>query len=243
MKIAGSSRKDGMTLYGPHYKVNVTVKEPDAEPVIEVKEHKSGVGVTKTTGIPLLRGIASLILNNTPIAVAMGLELLTEIQEARGKKHRLLNLANAALSAYLLYRIAGNVSELRKFHGAEHKVIGAQDQGLPNDLEHVKEVSRVSDRCGTNFIGFYLPAQCLCALLPVKSQTVKALLGMGLAYEGFKLDRAKYGRYVNLFYKLGGKAQEYITTAEPEEKHLTAAIAGMDALLKAEAQFSEQENA
>ena len=71
-------------------------------------------------------------------------------------------------------------------------------------------------------------------MLPIRSETVKTLLGMGLAYEAFKLDREKYGKYVGPFYKLGGLAQKYLTTAEPEEAHLKAAIAAMDALLEAE---------
>ena len=234
MKIAGSSRKDGMTLYGPHYKVNVTVPEPGADPVVEVKKHHAGETVSKTKGIPVLRGMTSLILNNGIMAIVLGMQLLIEVQEARGKKHTLLSLASVGLSGYMAYSIAGNVQELRKFHGAEHKVIGNQDLGQPNDLKHVREASRISDRCGTNFIGFYIPAQLISALLPIRSETVKTLHGMGLAYEAFKLDREKYGKYVGPFYKLGGLAQKYLTTAEPEEAHLKAAIAAMDALLEAE---------
>lgn len=234
MKIAGSSRKDGMTLYGPHYKVNVTVPEPGADPVIEVKKHHGGETVSKTKEIPVLRGMTSLLLNNGVMAAVLGMQALIEIQEARGKKHTLLSLASLGLSGYLVYSIAGNVNELRKFHGAEHKVIGTQDQGLPNDLEHVRMTSRISDRCGTNFIGFYVPAQLISALIPIPSETVKALIGMGLAYEAFKLDREKYGKYVAPFYKLGALAQKHLTTAEPDEAHLKAGMAAMDALLEVE---------
>ena len=239
MKIAGSSRKDGMTLYGPHYKVSVTVPKPGDEPIVEVKEHKSGEAVTQTRNVPVLRGITSLVLNNGPIAGALALDLLTEIQMARGKKPVVLPLLSTALSGFMIYRIFGNVSRLRRFHGAEHKVIGTQDLGLPNDLEHVKETSRISDRCGTNFVGFYVPAQMVTALLPLPSETLKAVLAMGLAYEGFKLDRKKYGKYVEPFYRLGAKAQKYATTAEPEKEEMDAAIAAMQALLKAEKEWQE----
>ena len=234
MKIAGSSRKDGMTLYGPHYKVNVTVPEPGAEPVIEVKKHHGGETVSKTKEIPVLRGMTSLLLNNGVMAAVLGMQALIEIQEARGKKHTLLSLASLGLSGYLVYSIAGNVNELRKFHGAEHKVIGTQDQGLPNDLEHVRMTSRISDRCGTNFVGFYVPAQLITSLLPLPSETLKAVISMGLAYEGFKLDRKKYGRFVQPFYSLGSLAQKYVTTAEPDEEQLKAAVLAMNALLEAE---------
>lgn len=240
MKVAGSSRKDGMTLYGPHYKVNVTVPEPGAEPVVEVKEHKSGEAVTRTKEIPILRGMASLILNNGPIAAALGLQLLAEVQEARGKKHGLLTLAEIALTGFIFYRTAGDIKTLRKFHGAEHMVIGAQEQGLPNEIDRVRTVSRVNDRCGTNFVGFYLPASVLASLLPLPSETLKAVAAMGIAYEGFKLDRKKYGKYVEPFYKIGSLAQEHITTAEPDQEQLEAAILAMEALLKAEKGVSSQ---
>ena len=240
MKIAGSSRKDGMMLYGPHYKVKVTVPQPGDEPVIEVKEHPAGEAVAKSGQIPVVRGIASIMLNNLPITAGLGIELLTEVQTARGKKPVLLPLLGTALSGYYVYKIAGNVGRLRRFHGAEHKVIAAPEAGVPLDLVHVQETSRISDRCGTNFAGFYLPAQLLTALLPIPSETLKAVLAMGAAYEGFKLDREKYAKYVAPFYKLGAKAQEYITTAEPEKEEMEAAIAGMKALVQAEELYEKE---
>ena len=94
--------------------------------------------------------------------------------------------------------------------------------------------SRISDRCGTNFVGFYVPAQLITSLLPLPSETLKAVISMGLAYEGFKLDRKKYGRFVQPFYSLGSLAQKYVTTAEPDEEQLKAAVLAMNALLEAE---------
>ena len=233
MKIAGSSRKDGMTLYGPHYKAVVTVK--DGVPEVKVTKRVTDDIGGKTKEIPMLRGVVSLLGNNGPLLGALGLEGVGELREAKGKSRTAVDLLSVGLTGYLLYKIAGNVGELRKFHGAEHKVIGAQDQGLPNDIEHVKTVSRVSPRCGTNFVGFYLPAQMITALLPGKSTLLKSILAMALAYEGFRLDREKYKKYVGPFYKLGALSQQYLTTAEPEETQLNAAILAMDALLKAEA--------
>ena len=69
---------------------------------------------------------------------------------------------------------------------------------------------------------------------------IKSVLAMALAYEGFRLDREKYKKYVGPFYKLGSLSQQYLTTAEPEEVQLNAAIMAMDALLKAEAGETEE---
>ena len=238
MKIAGSSRKDGMTLYGPHYKAEVTVK--DGTPEVKVTKRATNDIAGKTKEIPLVRGLVSLLGNNGPMLGALGLEAVGELREAKGKSRAAVDLISIGLTGYLFYKIAGNVGDLRKFHGAEHMVIGAHEQGLPNDAEHVKTVSRVSPRCGTNFVGFYLPAQLVTAILPGKSTMIKSVLAMALAYEGFRLDREKYKKYVGPFYKLGSLSQQYLTTAEPEEVQLNAAIMAMDALLKAEAGETEE---
>ena len=237
MKIAGSSRKDGMTLYGPHYKATVTVK--DGVPEVQVTKRATNDMAGKTKEIPMVRGMVSLLGNNGPLLGALGLEAVGELREAKGKSRAAIDLISVGLTGWLMYKIAGNVGELRRFHGAEHMVIGAQEKGLPNDLEHVKTVSRVAERCGTNFAGFYLPAQLAAAVLPIKSTLIKSVLAMGLAYEGFRLDREKYKKYVGPFYKLGSLTQQYLTTAEPDEVQLNAAILAMDALLKAEAEETQ----
>lgn len=231
MKIAGNSRKDGMILYGPHYQVRLVYTEGQAD-ISLTKHGDRAKGVFEK--IPVLRGLYSLFCSSKILLLGVGLQLAAELTEKDEKANRLITVADTALSVMLLWRIAGDLKRVRRFHGAEHKVIGAEEDGVPLRYEEVREVSRVSPRCGTNFVGFYLAAQLLMQLLPVRSQSVKTLLAMGVAYEGFRLDRKRYRCLVAPFYFLGGKAQQYITTAEPQEQELRAAIKAMRTLLEAE---------
>ncbi|MBR2263303.1 MAG: hypothetical protein IJ917_03005 [Firmicutes bacterium] len=54
MKIAGSSRKDGMTLYGPHYKAEVTVK--DGTPEVKVTKRATKISQGKQKRSPWSAG-------------------------------------------------------------------------------------------------------------------------------------------------------------------------------------------
>ena len=113
-------------------------------------------------------------------------------------------------------------------------MINAHEQHMEMELKQVRKASRVAQRCGTNFIGFYLLSQLVMQGLPVRSQTIKTVMAMGLAYEGFRLDSKKYASLVEPFYKIGNKAQRFLTTAEPGDRELQAAIGAMKVLLDAE---------
>ena len=242
VRIAGSARKDGITYYGEHYIASVTVRD-GKEPVVELRERKlrPKSSKEKTPGnLPGVRGLVSLFMNNPEMTAMTGIQLALELTDEDSAVHVLLNLADLGLGGYIVYRHYGDVSRVRRFHGAEHKTVAAVDRDLPVDREHVRRMPRIHPRCGTNFAGFYLCSLLAVSALPIRSDTAKTLLAMGIAYEGFTLDRGKYGRYLKPFDKLGSWLQAHVTTAEPGEIELEAGILAVQTLLEAEEAYEEE---
>lgn len=233
MKAAGSARKDGLMLVGEHYQVNMIYK--NGQYTIEVKELQGKEAWDAARKIPGLRAFASLFRSSPLLMVGLGLQLASEAVDTKSKVYPWITLADGILTGVLLWKVAGDVKAVRRFHGAEHKVINALEQQMEMDVKTVRKASRVARRCGTNFIGFYLVSQLLVQGIPLRSQTIKTLMAMGLAYEGFRLDPEKYKTFVSPFYKIGEKMQQVVTTAEPGDRELAAAVAAMQALLEAEA--------
>lgn len=232
MKIAGSSRKDGILFVGPKYQVNMVYKDGDYS--VDLKKLKGAEMDDTVRKIPGLRGMFSIFRSSPALIAGLGLQLLSEAVDEKSRWYPWIITADGLLTGYLLWKIAGDVQAVRRFHGAEHKVINAQEQQVELDYKKVRKVSRIARRCGTNFIGFYLVSQLVMQALPLRSQTVKTLLAMGLAYEGFRLDPEKYSALVEPFYKIGEKAQQFLTTAEPGDSELKAAVAAMKVLVEAE---------
>ncbi|WP_224654515.1 DUF1385 domain-containing protein, partial [Escherichia coli] len=46
------------------------------------------------------------------------------------------------------------IKRVFKYHGAEHKVINAYENGLPLPVENVQAQSRLHYRCGSSFLLF-----------------------------------------------------------------------------------------
>jgi CBS domain-containing protein len=113
---------------------------------------------------------------------------------------------------------------LAGYHGAEHKVINAMDQGEPLELDVVRRMSRVHVRCGTNLIAglgiFVVVTQALSAIRPPGlADADGALIGGALAWL--------------LYKRVGPLLQRWFTTREPSDHQLRAAISAANDLMRA----------
>ncbi|MCX6360912.1 MAG: DUF1385 domain-containing protein [Armatimonadetes bacterium] len=113
---------------------------------------------------------------------------------------------------------------LAAYHGAEHKVINAMDQGEPLEIDVVRRMPRVHARCGTNLIaglGIYLAVtQALSAIKPGGlAEADGALIGAAAAWL--------------LYRRLGPLLQRWFTTREPNDHQLRAAIDAANDLMRA----------
>ena len=139
-----------------------------------------------------------------------------------------------------------------EYHGAEHKTIFCYEKGLDLTVENVKPQTRFHPRCGTSFIFLVLLISILIySIAPINNQMFIDAFGVsdGLAmilrvsckllllpvivsisYEVIRLA----GRYDNIITRIisaPGLALQRLTTKEPDDKEIEAAIAAMNAVI------------
>jgi uncharacterized protein YqhQ len=161
-------------------------------------------------------------------------------------------------ASFVLSRLPA-VKELFKYHGAEHKAINCLENDLPLTIENVRKQTRLHPRCGTSFLVIVMILSMITfTFVPRDFNTGHLILNLlvrisikipvlpllsGIAYEGIrwagkmKNKRLLYG----LFWP--GLMTQYITTQEPEEKHIEVALASLNEVVNAEARFHEMPEA
>ena len=126
------------------------------------------------------------------------------------------------------------------YHGAEHKTISCYEQNLPLTVENVRKQTRFHPRCGTSFmilmllisifIGFFIPFTHPITRSLTKILTIPLVMNIG--YELLRL----CGRHDNLLTRIiatPGLWMQRLTTKEPEDKMMEAAIIAMEAVIPA----------
>jgi uncharacterized protein YqhQ len=118
------------------------------------------------------------------------------------------------------------------YHGAEHKAINAHEAGVPMDVEHVKQYSRLHPRCGTSFLfivliisivlftvmpnqGFAFNLAYRLLLIPVIAAISYELLRLSGKYKDSPITKALISP---------GLAFQHLTTKEPTDDMLEVSI-------------------
>lgn len=135
----------------------------------------------------------------------------------------------------LLTLLMKDIRRTFAYHGAEHKTIFCYEAGEELTVENVRKQKRFHPRCGTSFmilvlivgivIGFFIPAS-LPRLLRTAIKLLLLPLVVGVGYELIKLA----GRHENILTKIisaPGVWLQHITTIEPDDSMIEAAIAAM----------------
>ena len=143
----------------------------------------------------------------------------------------------ASLPSWGLSLIEGLI-KMCGYHGAEHKTIACFEAGEELTVENVRKHTRFHPRCGTSFIFLVLFISIiLSSVVTWDSLVTRVLLKLAMlplvtaiAYELIRLA----GKYDNLFTRViswpGLKIQR-LTTREPEDSMIEAAIASIEAVL------------
>ena len=139
-----------------------------------------------------------------------------------------------------------------EYHGAEHKTIFCYEKGAELTVENVKPQTRFHPRCGTSFIFLVLIISILIySVVPITNQMFIDTFGVSdmiamilrvsskilllpvivsISYEVIRLA----GRYDNILTKIisaPGLWLQRLTTKEPDESEIEAAIAAMKAVI------------
>ncbi len=139
---------------------------------------------------------------------------------------------------FLLYLIVisfmKDIKRVFEYHGAEHKVISAYENGDELVPEKVAKYSRFHPRCGTSFLILVVIVSILFfSLFKTEHMYSKILLRViafpvisGFIYELLKLEKFKFFRLVFL----PGLLLQRLTTREPDLKQIEVAIQAFKAL-------------
>ncbi|MGD6841380.1 DUF1385 domain-containing protein [Bacillus infantis] len=129
-----------------------------------------------------------------------------------------------------------------QYHGAEHKVINAFENGKELTVENVQAQSRLHYRCGSSFILFtvivgvfiymFVPTDPLWVRILNRLALIPAVLG--ISFEVLQLTNKV--RHVPVLKWLGlpGLWLQLLTTKEPDDKQTEVAILSFNELLKKE---------
>ncbi len=137
-----------------------------------------------------------------------------------------------------LVRKIPEMHRMFRYHGAEHKTIACYEAGEELTVENIRKYRRFHPRCGTSFIFIVLILGILIFSVVTWSNVwIRTLLKIvllpiviGCAYELIKLA----GRYDNWFTRavsFPGLQIQRLTTAEPDDSMIEAAIASMKPVL------------
>jgi uncharacterized protein YqhQ len=120
----------------------------------------------------------------------------------------------------LIIFFRNNISEVLKYHGAEHKAVNFYENDFRGNID---DYSRLHKRCGSNFVFYFLLFQITAAFLNIRINIIfEYLLYIGLAYEAMVYTPDTLIPVVTIIQRF--------MTREPDEKHLKAAEAALKIL-------------
>jgi uncharacterized protein YqhQ len=135
-----------------------------------------------------------------------------------------------------------DVRRVFAYHGAEHKVINAYEDGAPLEADTVSRYSTAHPRCGTSFLLIVVVISFVFFLLlgqpsmeiRIASRIILIPIVAGVAYELIKFGGAHHRNPVVKALLAPGLALQKLTTREPSKDQLEVAIAALKGVLSAE---------
>jgi uncharacterized protein YqhQ len=208
----------------------------------EEKEEKplSRTAIAMTIGVSLLLGIVLFIALPLYATKLIGMALSTVEESSLA-----FNLVDGVVRVmvFLLYvLLIGLWSEIRRvfeYHGAEHKVIHAYEDGRPGEADS-KEFSPLHPRCGTSFLlivmvisilVFSFIPQSWSLLAKFVARLVLIPLIAGISYETLKLSAKIAHSPVGGAIVWPGLMLQRLTTREPDHEQVQVALRALNEVL------------
>jgi uncharacterized protein YqhQ len=148
---------------------------------------------------------------------------------------------------FILYIVGiGLWKEMRRifeYHGAEHKVIHAYENGNELLVQNIKKYSPLHPRCGTSFLlivmiisifTFSFIPQVWPFLYKFLSRLVLIPLIAGISYELLKLSAKMEHNFIMHLLIQPGLLLQRLTTREPDESQIEVAVEALREVLKLE---------
>jgi uncharacterized protein YqhQ len=176
-------------------------------------------------------------------------KLLGIVFHGISKNSLLFNLTDGIIRViiFLFYIVLIGVwkemARIFMYHGAEHKVIHAYEQGRELTVENAKSFSTLHPRCGTSFLMIVMVMSILIfSVIPQYWHFMQKFLARlilipviaGSSFELLKLSaKLKDNPFMNLLIQPGLLLQR-LTTREPDDAQIEVAIRALDEVLRLE---------
>ncbi len=143
--------------------------------------------------------------------------------------------------AYIkLISLMPDIKRVFAYHGAEHKVVNAYEAGIPLEVESVKNYSTTHARCGTAFLFIVLiVAIFVFSLVGQPTLWIRVLSRIALipviaviSYEIMKFAAGRINNKIVRILLAPGLLLQAITTREPDNGQLEAAISALNEVIK-----------
>lgn len=257
IRLGGMALRNGLLVHGPtHWAAAVRGRDG----AIQVASEPKPVLAPRLAGrVPLLRGpirlaeamaVVPIVRRRLP-AARLPFEdkrVIAAIAATLGASSLLRRRASATAMRELVLQAIGVVPalvalrdrDLAAYHGAEHKAIGAYEQGSDDPAAVPKE----HRRCGSNLIAPMIVLSAGGTVLlerlvekpgPLARAGV-ALGGAGIAVEMFAWsERHNETALARAFHTPGHEIQRLVATREPSAEQLEVGVAAMAEILRVEA--------
>lgn len=142
----------------------------------------------------------------------------------------------AIFLAYLkILALVPGLGRLFAYHGAEHKAVNAYENGVPLEVESVRQFSTAHTRCGTSFLFVvmivaiivfaFIGRPSLWVMIVSRIALVPVIAGLGYEITQFGA-RHTSSRFIRTFLSPGLWLQR-LTTREPDDAQLEVGIAAL----------------
>jgi|AntRauTorcE11898_2_1112593.scaffolds.fasta_scaffold31614_2 uncharacterized protein YqhQ len=234
-KIGGRAYSNGVRLKNKHRSVKAYYDE-NGNIRIESKLVKQNKYMKYIKKIPIIRGILVLffailsflkeVFKDPKKYWFIFLILIAEIlymlipSNSNPTLQGMFFLIYISIPIILLIIFKNSVSEVLKFHGAEHKAVNYYE----NDYEgNIASYSRIHRRCGSNIIFFYIIFSILVSFFNLSLPLLwQELLILGIAYEAIKYLPEKLFFIPSLFQKFFAR--------KPDKRQLKTAQVALEIL-------------
>ena len=235
-KIGGRAYNNGLRLRNNKYSVKVYYDQND-NLKIETQKVITSKYMEYIKKIPVIRGIAALLVAvfsflkevfKNPLKywfiflIILADIIYVSLPASTGAVYQEIFLViYFAIPIALIFIFRNSVSEVFKFHGAEHKAVNYYEDNYTRDMA---SYSRIHRRCGSNIIFFYIIFTIIASFFNIGVNVfIQNLFILGLSYEVMKITPEKLLIFPAMFQK--------IVTKEPEQRQLEAAKLALQALL------------
>ena len=210
----------------------------------ETEENLGKFSIAVTILVSMLLGIGLFIL--LPLYAT---KLAGHVFEGIAKSSLLFNLTDGVLRVFvflcyvLVIGLWKEMARIFMYHGAEHKVIHAYEEGKQLTIENVRDNSPLHPRCGTSFLLIVMVVSILAFsfipqdwpfLYKFLSRIVLIPLIAGLSFEFLKFSSRWSHNPVMHMLVFPGLLLQRLTTREPDEAQLEVALSALKEVLKLE---------